>query len=130
MVLVDPASENRMFTMVNGKGVPIFSLSPEQRTSTIPPGPLEAPTVPHEIVVTHSEGARAALARLHEASAAKSRPLGDLPLVVRTRGESSDTDLQEAQAAIARLSTHSRHTIVAGAGHETLQACCRRRKRR
>jgi len=43
MVLVDPASEDRLFLFFEGKPVAIASLTAEQRRSIIPPGPMRVP---------------------------------------------------------------------------------------
>jgi pimeloyl-ACP methyl ester carboxylesterase len=75
-------------------------------------------SVPYEDVVASAERERAGLAKLKELSAAKPRPLGDRPLVVLTRGVDSSQGLRDVHAGLARLSTNSRHTVVAGSGHE------------
>jgi len=152
IVLVDPAYEERLFTMFQGKPVTIASLTADQVGSTVKPGPASIPrrspqtgapfdllprelyelrvkletrliasiptTVPHDVVIASAEGERAALARLHETSKTQDHPLGDRPLVVLTRGMDWSQGLQDAHAALARLSTNSRHTVVADAGHE------------
>jgi pimeloyl-ACP methyl ester carboxylesterase len=152
MVLVDPSSEERLFTVFQGKPVTIASLTADQVRSTVKPGAATVPrrspqtgapfdqlprelydlrveletrliasipeSVPHDIVAASAEGERAALARLHEASAMQDHPLGDRPLVVLTRGMDSSQGLKDAHAALARQSTNSRHTVVDGAGHE------------
>jgi pimeloyl-ACP methyl ester carboxylesterase len=152
LVLVDPASEERLFTMLDGKGVTIASLTAEQLRSTVPPGPATIPrrspqtgapfdllppelyelrvkletrliasiptSLSHDVVIASAEGERAALARLHEISTTQDHPPGDRPLVVLTRGMDSSQGLTDAHAALARQSTNSRHTVVAGAGHE------------
>jgi pimeloyl-ACP methyl ester carboxylesterase len=152
MVLVDPSSEERLFTMFEGKGVTIASLTAEQMRSTIPPGDIPIPkrspqtgppfdrlppnlyqqrikletrsaasmpsSISHEKLVASVEGQRAAFAALHELVMSKDHPLGNLPLIVLTRGSDSNQDLKDAHVALARLSTNSRHTVVAGAGHE------------
>jgi pimeloyl-ACP methyl ester carboxylesterase len=43
MVLVDPASEDRLFTMLEGRPVLIASLSEEEVLRTVPQGPLAIP---------------------------------------------------------------------------------------
>lgn len=43
LVLVDPAHEDRLFTMFEGQGVAIASLTAEQLRSTIRPGPVRVP---------------------------------------------------------------------------------------
>src|SRR5207245_10646652 len=45
-VLVDPAHEDRLFLMFQGKPVTIASLTAEQRRSLIPPGPTKVPRRP------------------------------------------------------------------------------------
>jgi pimeloyl-ACP methyl ester carboxylesterase len=64
------------------------------------------------------EARRAGLAKLLQASAKEEHPLGRLPVVVLTRGTDADDSLRSVHAALARLSTNSRHAVVAGAGHE------------
>jgi pimeloyl-ACP methyl ester carboxylesterase len=75
-------------------------------------------SVPHDVVVESAEGGRAAFVELHQFSAAKKYPLGDRPLVVLTRGLDSSQDLKDAHASLSRLSSNSRHSIVADSGHE------------
>lgn len=152
LVLVDPAHEDRLFTMFKGEAVTIASLSAAELLSTLPHGPVTVPkrkaqrgapfdrlppdlyririalderliaSVPAivgpEIVHESAEGQRAALAALHEASAAKAHSLGSLPLVVLTRGIDADQGVRDVHARAAALSTNSRHIIVDGAGHE------------
>jgi pimeloyl-ACP methyl ester carboxylesterase len=75
-------------------------------------------SVPYDDVVASAEQERAGLAKLKQISAAKPHVLGDRPLVVLTRGVDSSEGLREVHASLARLSTNSRHTVVAGSGHE------------
>jgi pimeloyl-ACP methyl ester carboxylesterase len=152
LILIDPAHEDRLFTMHNGEAVTIASLSAGQLLATLPSRPVRVPrrlpqrgppfdklpnglyeirvafderliasipeVVPPEIVQESAEGERAALATLHDASVANPHPLGSLPVVVLTRGVDSDQELKDVHARAARLSTNSRHTVVAGSGHE------------
>jgi pimeloyl-ACP methyl ester carboxylesterase len=152
MVLVDPATEDRLFTMLDGQPVLIASLSAEQLRRTIPRRAVAVPrrrpqtgapfdrlprelyeqrirlderliasvpdTVSHEIVLSSAEAERARLARLRELRARGERPLGALPLVVLTRDLQPNEGPWAVHAGLARLSTNSRHTVVAGAGHE------------
>ena len=152
MVLVDPASEERLYTTIDGKPVLIASVTAEQLRATIPPGPVSVPrrrpqtggpfdrlprelyetrvkldtrvvesiplSVPHDAVLERAEGERAALAKLHQLSATQEHPLGDRPLIVLTRGIDSSSGQQEAHEALARMSSNSRHRVVAEAGHE------------
>jgi pimeloyl-ACP methyl ester carboxylesterase len=46
MVLVDPSHEDNLFTMYEGKAVPIASLTAEQLQRTMPPGDVNVPTRP------------------------------------------------------------------------------------
>jgi hypothetical protein len=55
---------------------------------------------------------------LRETRTAQDHPLGGHPLVVLTRGTESSQELKDVHAGLARLSTNSRHTVVANAGHE------------
>jgi hypothetical protein len=56
--------------------------------------------------------------RLVDIGGRKPHALGDRPLVVLTRGVDSSQELRDVHAGLARLSTNSRHTVVAGSGHE------------
>ena len=151
VVLVDPAQEDRLFTMFQGSLVLIATLNAEQVRSVYPQGPARVPrrspqtgtpfdrlprslfeirveldrrliasvpeSVPYEAVVKRAEDERAMLATLRDNRATTKTPLGDRPLIVLTRGESSQ-ELRDAHAGLARISNNSRHTVVAGAGHE------------
>jgi pimeloyl-ACP methyl ester carboxylesterase len=75
-------------------------------------------TLTSEQLLESSEGERAALARLMEMRKSSEHYLGSLPVVVLTRGLDSNEDFRKAHAGLAALSTNSRHTIVADAGHE------------
>lgn len=152
MVLVDPSSEDRLFTMFNGKAVTIASLTAEQYRSVQPTGPAPIaprppqtgtpfdrlpaplyetrvaidrkliasmpPTVPPEVVVEYAEGDRAMQAAFAEARTKQQHPLGDRPLVVLTRGMDSTQPVIDVHAALARLSSNSRHAVVKDSGHE------------
>lgn len=152
LVLVDPASEDRLFARFEGKGVTIASLTAEQLRSTIPPGPMTVPRrspqtgtpfdlLPHnlyetrvvletrliasiprsisrDIVVASAEGERDTLAKLLALRTSQLHPLGDRPVVVLTRGLDANQEVNDVHAALAHLSTNSRHTVVNGAGHE------------
>ena len=48
----------------------------------------------------------------------ESNPLGSRPTVVLTRGDEKNEGREGSHAALARLSGNSRHTVIAGAGHE------------
>lgn len=152
LVFVDPSTEDRLFTVLNGRDTLIASLTAEQLRSTLPTAPVAVPrrqpqtgapfdrlpaelyrtrvmlderliasypdTVTPDVVAAFSESERALLARLHGLRAATRHPLGSLPTVVLTRGVPKNDEREAAHRALAGLSTNSRHTVVAGAGHE------------
>jgi pimeloyl-ACP methyl ester carboxylesterase len=74
-------------------------------------------TVPAEVVAEFSAGDHAMLSRLSTARTSTT-PLGDMPVVVLTRGLDASPNQQAAHAAIAKLSRNSRHTAVPGSYHE------------
>ena len=152
LVLVDPSSEDRLFTMFNGTAVTIASLTAEQYRSVQPTAPVPIaprspqlgvpfdrlppalyetrvaierkliasmpPTVPPEVVVEYGEGDRAMQAAFAQTRAKQQHPLADRPLVVLTRGLDSTQPVIAVHAALARLSSNSRHTVVKDSGHE------------
>jgi pimeloyl-ACP methyl ester carboxylesterase len=63
-------------------------------------------------------GRQSAFVALHEQAAAVPHPLGNRPVVVLTRSAGASQGLIDVHAALAMQSTNSRHTVVAGAGHE------------
>jgi pimeloyl-ACP methyl ester carboxylesterase len=68
-------------------------------------------------VATSQEAERAMLAALL-ATRQREYPLGSRPTVVLTRGDERSEGREAVHAALAKLSRNSRHSIVAGAGHE------------
>jgi pimeloyl-ACP methyl ester carboxylesterase len=152
LVFVDPASEDRLFTMIDGQGVLIADVTAEQLRTTFPKEPVRVPrrnpqrgspfdklppdlyeirvkldekliaatpdTVPAAVVGASQETERAFLARLKATRKDNPHPLGDRPTVVLSRGDEPNAEREAVHAALARLSTNSRHSIVAGAGHE------------
>jgi pimeloyl-ACP methyl ester carboxylesterase len=76
------------------------------------------PTVSGGIVVESARGDFAMLTRLSSARKATPNVLGDLPLIVLTRGLGSSPAQQAAHADISRLSRNSRHQVVADSYHE------------
>jgi pimeloyl-ACP methyl ester carboxylesterase len=152
MVLVDPASEDRLFAMLGNEAVLIASLTPEQLRTTIPQRTVRVPrrppqtgvpfdrlpaelyqvrirlderliasqpdSVTPEQMLAYQEGERARLARLRALRAANEHPLGAKPLVVLSRGVDGSEGQRDSHAALASLSTRSRHEVVAGSGHE------------
>jgi pimeloyl-ACP methyl ester carboxylesterase len=71
-----------------------------------------------DIVKETSEGQRAALARLMQSRQRSDAPIAKVPLVVLTRGRDSSSGLVDTHAALARLSSNSRQTVVADTFHE------------
>jgi pimeloyl-ACP methyl ester carboxylesterase len=69
-------------------------------------------------VVEYGEADRAMQAALTDARAKQPHPLGDRPVVVLTRGVGSSQPVIDVHAALARLSSNSRHIVVKDAGHE------------
>lgn len=152
LVLIDPAAEDRLFTMYQGKPVPVVSLTPEQYQSLAPQGAVPIPTrqpqtgtpfdrlpadlyarrvaldrrmiagmpatVSAEVVAEFNSGDYAMLSRLRAARMTTPNPLGEMPVVVLTRGLDASPDQQAAHEAIARLSRNSRHSAVPGSSHE------------
>jgi pimeloyl-ACP methyl ester carboxylesterase len=152
LVLVDPAVEDRLFTMYQGKPISIVSLTAEQYRSLAPQGAVSIPTrqpqtgapfdrlppdlyarrvaldrrliagmpatVSAEVVAESGAGEYAMLSRLNTARTSTPTLLGDMPVVVLTRGLDASPDQQAAHATIAKLSRNSRHTAVPGSYHE------------
>ncbi len=152
LVLVDPATEDRLFTMYQQRAVTIASLTAEQLRSTLPttaiPLPSRAPqtgspfdrlppdlyrlrikidqrliasmppSVPADVVREASEGQRAGLSRLLESRSRQNNPMKNVPVIVLTRGQDAGQGLAENHAGLARLSSNSRHGVIATAGHE------------
>jgi pimeloyl-ACP methyl ester carboxylesterase len=153
LVLIDPVTEDRLFTVFQQRPVPIGSLTAEQLLTTLPsdgsvpipsrsaqtgvpfdrlPGDLYQlrikidqrliasfpPSVSANIVRESSEGQRAALARARESRDRPDSPIRNVPLIVLTRGQDATPGLAEDHAALARLSTNSRHAVISASGHE------------
>jgi pimeloyl-ACP methyl ester carboxylesterase len=76
------------------------------------------PTVPPEVVLEFGEGDRAMQAAFSETRTKQQHPLGDRPLIVLTRGMDSTQPVIDVHAALARMSTNSRHIVVKDSGHE------------
>jgi len=75
-------------------------------------------TVSADVVKEFESGDYAMLSRLSAARKANPELLGDMPMIVLTRGRSSAPDLQAAHAEISRLSRIGRHMVVPEAYHE------------
>jgi pimeloyl-ACP methyl ester carboxylesterase len=76
------------------------------------------PTVSGEAVAEYSTGDHEMLSRLSTARKATPTLLGDLPVVVLSRGRSVSPEKHAAHADIARMSRNSRHVVVADSYHE------------
>jgi pimeloyl-ACP methyl ester carboxylesterase len=76
------------------------------------------PMAPPDFLAEYSEGERAALARLKAARQASGAVLGDMPVIVLTRGRGASPELQAAHAELSRISRNARHQIVPDAYHE------------
>lgn len=153
LVLVDPSTEDRLFTLFQGRAVTIASLTEEQLATTLPasgsvPVPRRMPqtgppfdrlppdlyrrrveldrrliasfptTVSAAFARESAEGQRAALARLLETRSRSDSPMRRVPVVVLTRGLEMTPGLAENHAALAALSTNSRHAVVPDSVHE------------
>jgi len=150
-VFVDPSTEDRLFTMLNGQGIAIAELTAEQLATTFPKAVIRVPrrnpqrgapfdklppdlydirvrldekliasspdSVTPDVVGASQEAERAMLARLL-ATRKTPYPLGSRPTVVLTRGDEKNEGREGSHAALARLSTNSRHSVITGAGHE------------
>jgi hypothetical protein len=75
-----------------------------------------APTT-YDQYVEQEIGRQSAYILLHERATSTEPSFGDRPVIVLTRG-SANEGLLTVHAALAAESTNSRHTVVAGAGHE------------
>lgn len=103
------------------KGAPFDRLSPELYRQRVLLDERVIASMPEtltpEQIGQYQEAERAFLARLL-ATRAAGTPLGDRPTVVLSRGDERNEDREQVHAALARLSSNSRHSVVAGAGHE------------
>ena len=151
LVFVDPASEDRLFSMVGNEAVLIADMTAEQIRSTLPFYPVKVPrrpvqrgtpfdrlppdlyqqrlllderlvaagpeTVTREQIFRLRDYERNMLARL-QASRKTPTPFGDRPTVVLSRGDERNADRESVHAALAKLSTRSRHAVIVPAGHE------------
>lgn len=150
-VFVDPSTEDRLFTMIDGQAIAIAEATADQLRTTFPKQTIAIPrrrpqtgapfdnlppelyrirvqlderliaatpdSVGPEIVGASQEAERAFLAGLL-ATRKTQYPLGSRPTVVLTRGDEKNEGRESSHAALARLSSNSRHSIVAGSGHE------------
>ena len=152
LVFVDPTTEDRLFTVIDGRDVRIADVTAEELRATNPKESVAvrrrrpqtgAPfdrlppdlyrvrvaldekliasfpdSVTPDVVAAVRESERGQLARLDSLRKTSEHPLGELPVVVLSRGANTNADRTAAHAALGRLSTSSYHCVVAGAGHE------------
>jgi pimeloyl-ACP methyl ester carboxylesterase len=76
------------------------------------------PTVSGEVVAESSIGDYTMLSRLSAARKATPALLGDLPVIVLSRGLNASPEQHAAHAEISRMSRNARHLVVAGSYHE------------
>ena len=76
------------------------------------------PTVSGQVVAESATGDYAMLSRLSAARKATPTLLGDLPVIVLSRGLNASTDQHAAHAEISRMSRNARHLVVADSYHE------------
>jgi len=103
------------------KGAPFDKLPPElyqQRLAADERLVASQPsTLTPEAIFRLRDRERARLAGLL-ASRKAGTPFGDRPTVVLSRGDERDQGREGSHAAVAKLSTNSRHTVIVGSGHE------------
>ena len=76
------------------------------------------PTISGQVVAESSAGDYAMLSRLSAARKATPTLLGDLPLIVLSRGLNASPEQHAAHAEISRMSRNARHLVVADSYHE------------
>jgi pimeloyl-ACP methyl ester carboxylesterase len=150
MILMDAAHEDGLFTSLDGKPVPVTSLSEtEYLAANVPSLPPRVPearledayrrlpeniqqlhlalltmffenmksaTVPE--MIAFQKASYVTLMRLHEISSLREHPLGDVPLVVLSRGINTSALQERLQAELARLSTNALQERVSNSDHE------------
>jgi pimeloyl-ACP methyl ester carboxylesterase len=151
LVFVDPATEDRLFTMIRGEAKLLAEVTPDELRGTFPLQSVRVPRrrpqagppfdklpadlyqlrltlderliaatpdfVTPEFIAAFQEGERSMLAALLR-SRASGNPFGNRPTVVLSRGADPNAERDSVHAALARLSTNWRHTVVPRAGHE------------
>jgi pimeloyl-ACP methyl ester carboxylesterase len=75
-------------------------------------------TVSGEVAAESSTGDHAMLSRLFAARKSTPALLGDLPVIVLSRGRNSSPDREAAHNEISRVSRNARHLVVADSYHE------------
>jgi len=78
---------------------------------------MNAP-IDRDRIVEMMEGQVTAFAALHARRTTTEHPLGNLPIVVLTRGLESRESLRTSHDNLAAESTNARHTVIPDAGHE------------
>ena len=76
------------------------------------------PTISGEVVAESATGNHAMLSRLSAARKGTPALLGDLPLIVLSRGLKAPPEKHTAHAEISRMSRNGRHLVVADSYHE------------
>jgi pimeloyl-ACP methyl ester carboxylesterase len=151
LVFVDPATEDRLFSMVRGEVFTIAEMTSDQIREGLPPYTVRVPkrgvqkgapfdqlpaelyqqrllldarliasqpaTLTPELLFHVRDTERTALAALLS-QRKKGLPFGDRPTVVLSRGNERDADREESHAKLAKLSSNSRFSVIADAGHE------------
>jgi pimeloyl-ACP methyl ester carboxylesterase len=148
LVFVDPSTEDGLFTMYQGKGVEIASLTAEQLLTTMPSGPIPVPRrqaqagapfdrLPrqlYEIRVKLEQRLIDSIPPTVPADVVRDVNEGNRAALARLRQSRTMRDAPIAKvpvvvltrgdgpaqnhAALAKLSAGGRHTVVAGAAHE------------
>ena len=148
LVFVDPSTEDGLFTMYQGKGVEIASLTAEQLLTTMPSGPVQVPRrqaqtgAPfdrlsrelYEIRVKLEQRLIDSIPPTVPADVVRDVNEGNRAALARLRDSRTMPDAPIAtvplvaltrgdgpaanHAALAKLSARGRHIVVAGAAHE------------
>ena len=148
LVLVDPSSEDGLFTLYQGKGVAIASLSSEQLQTTMPTAPVNVarrspqtgspfsllPQALYELRVKLEQRVIEAIPLSVPAEVVREFQAGEHAALSRLLQSQKQADApiarvplvvltrgdgnRTAHAILAKLSPNSRHTIVPGAAHE------------
>jgi pimeloyl-ACP methyl ester carboxylesterase len=151
LVFIDPGTEDRLWSMVEGRAILIAEITSDQIRSSLPSQAVPVPrrqvqqgapfdklppelyqqrlllderliaaqpeTVTPEQIFLFQDQERQRLAGLL-ASRKVGTPFGDRPTIVLSRGTDRDAGREGSHAAVAKLSTRSRHRVIEGAGHE------------
>ena len=155
IVLVDGMHEDGLYTLIDGKPVPISTLSEAEllKANGPPPTSIQVPdaklqehhlrlpsdlhsaylllmnrtnalarqATPEAIsafIMSFWKEQWSMLSTLRAIDTSTRNPLGNLPLIVLSRGRNSSPDHQRHQADLARLSTRSTHVVAKDSDHE------------